>query len=270
MRAALYARVSSEEQLDNWSISAQKHEFEQHCNQKDWMPVRLYVEEGKSARSDSIEKRPQFKRLLEDCKKREFDVVVVHSLDRWSRNLRVTLESFKQLADHGLAFVSITESIDYSTPEGKLFIAMLGAFAQYFSDSLAKHTSKGMKERVMNGFQNGDVPFGYQRCNDDCPSDHKGKVHIVPVEAEAVKKIFHYYAAGGWSLSKLAAWLNEQEFRTRNKRELKSGDGKSVVGPRPFTLYSVRWLLHNPFFTGQVRLDRLGTKTNYTKGLMKL
>jgi len=253
MKAALYARVSSEEQLDNWSISAQKHEFEQHCNQKGWLTSRVYIEEGKSARSDSIERRPQFKRLLEDCKKREFDVVVVHSLDRWSRNLRVTLESFKQLADYGLAFVSITESIDYSTPEGKLFIAMLGAFAQYFSDSLAKHTSKGMKERVMNGFQNGDVPFGYQRCNDDCPVEHKGRVHIVPAEAEAVRKIFQYYAAGGWSLSKLAAWLNEQEFRTRNKRELKCGNGESVTGPRPFTLYSVRWLLHNPFFTGRVR-----------------
>jgi DNA invertase Pin-like site-specific DNA recombinase len=252
MKAALYARVSSEEQLDNWSISAQKHEFEQHCKQKGWLTSKVYVEEGKSARSDSIEKRPQFKRLLEDCKKRDFDIVVVHSLDRWSRNLRVTLESFKHLADHGIAFVSITESIDYSTPEGKLFIAMLGAFAQYFSDSLAKHTSKGMRERVMNGLQNGDVPFGYQRCNDDCPAEHKGKVHIVPAEAEAVKTIFQFYATGGWSLSKLAAWLNEQGFRTRNKHEIQSGDGKLVAGPRPFTLYSVRWLLHNPFFTGRV------------------
>ncbi len=253
MRAALYARVSSEEQLDNWSISAQKHEFEQHCNQKGWQTARVYIEEGKSARSDSIDKRPQFKRLLEDCKKRDFDVVVVHSLDRWSRNLRVTLESFKQLADYGLAFVSITESIDYSTPEGKLFIAMLGAFAQYFSDSLAKHTSKGMKERVMNGLQNGDVPFGYERCKEDCPAEHHGKIHTVPSEAEAVRKLFQFYAGGNWSLSKLAAWLNEQGFRTRNKKELFEPDGTSVNGPRPFTLYSVRWLLHNRFFVGKVK-----------------
>ena len=132
LRAALYARVSSEEQIDNWSISAQQHEFEQLCRDKGWKVVKIYIEEGKSARSDSIEKRLQFKRLLEDCRKRDFDVVVVHSLDRWSRNLRVTLESFKQLADYGIAFVSITENIDYSTPEGKLFIAMLGAFAKVF------------------------------------------------------------------------------------------------------------------------------------------
>jgi DNA invertase Pin-like site-specific DNA recombinase len=151
MKAILYARVSTEEQLDNWSISAQIREFEQHCAAKGCQNGAVYKEEGISAHSDSIEKRPQFRRLLDACQKKAFDVVVVHSLDRWSRNLGVTLESFKHLADHGIAFSSITENIDYSTPEGKLFIAMLGAFAQYFSDSLAKHTTKGMKERAING-----------------------------------------------------------------------------------------------------------------------
>jgi site-specific DNA recombinase len=252
MRAILYARVSTEEQLEGWSVAAQIREFEAHCQQKDWENVGIYTEEGKSARSDSIDKRPQFRRLLGDCEKGIFDVVVVHSLDRWSRNLRVTLESFKQLADQRIAFSSITENIDYSTPEGKLFIAMLGAFAQYFSDSLAKHTSKGIKERVMNGLPNGDIPFGYRRHDNDDPAEQEGHVYIVPKEAEAVKKIFQYYAGGGWSLSRLAAWLNERGFRTRNKHQLKDGSGQTVTGPRPFSLYSVRWLLHNPFFIGKV------------------
>ena len=254
-RAVLYARVSSEEQLDTWSIPAQKREFEDLCHQKGWQPVRFYSEEGFSARWDSIDRRPQLKRLLDDCRKREFDVVVVHSLDRWSRNLRVTLESFKHLAEQNTAFVSITENIDYSTPEGKLFIAMLGAFAQYFSDSLAKHTSKGIKERAMNGLHNGDVPFGYERCTTDCPAGEKGhwgKIHVVEKEAAAVRSIFELYAGGGWSLSSLAAWLNEQGFRTRNKHKMVGPDGQLISGPRPFTLYSVRWLLHNPFFTGRI------------------
>jgi DNA invertase Pin-like site-specific DNA recombinase len=108
LRAILYARVSDESQIDTWSIPAQKREFNDSCKQKNFQPMEIYCEEGVSAHSDSIEKRPQFKRLLEDCKKHVFDVVVVHSLDRWSRNLRVTLESFKQLAESGIAFVSIT------------------------------------------------------------------------------------------------------------------------------------------------------------------
>jgi site-specific DNA recombinase len=253
MRAVLYARVSTEEQLESWSVPAQKREFEDYCKQKGWDNGGVYSEEGKSARSDAIDKRPQFRCLLADCEKRIFDVVVVHSLDRWSRNLRVTLESFKHLADHGLAFSSITENIDYSTPEGKLFIAMLGAFAQYFSDSLAKHTSKGMKERVMSGLPNGDIPFGYRRHDPDNPAEQKGHIYIIPAEAEAVRKVFQYYAAGGWSLSSLAAWLNKQGFRTRNKRPLKDGNGRPATGPRPFSLYSVRWILHNPLYAGLVK-----------------
>jgi site-specific DNA recombinase len=196
MKAILYARVSTEEQLDNWSVSAQIREFERYCEDKGWQNGGVYKEEGKSARSDSIEKRTQFRRLLDDCRKKAFDIVVVHSLDRWSRNLGVTLQSFKHLADQGIAFSSITENIDYSTPEGKLFIAMLGAFAQYFSDSLAKHTTKGMKERALNGLPNGDIPFGYRRANKDDSIEKEGHIYIVPDEAEAVKKIFQFYSTG--------------------------------------------------------------------------
>lgn len=253
MRAAAYIRVSSESQVDNWSIPAQKRELEEYCQQKSWQLVRMYSEEGLSAHSDSIEKRPLFRKLLDDCKKGEFEVILVHSLDRWSRNLRVTLETFKILADSRIAFVSITENIDYSSPEGRLFVAMLGAFAQYYSDSLSKHTSKGMKQRAVSGLQNGDVPFGYQKCTEDCAHEHKGEVHFVEREAEAVKRLFELYAIGGWSLSRLADWLNEQGFRTRNKKNLMQADGSLSAGPRPFTLYSVRWLLHNPFFCGKVR-----------------
>ena len=152
-----------------------------------------------------------------------------------------------------MAFVSITENIDYSSPEGRLFIAMLGAFAQYFSDSLAKHTSKGMKERAMSGFHNGDVPFGYERCSGKCGTRHKGGIHVVSGEAEAVRELFQSYACGGSSLSMLAGRMNERGFRTRNKHVLSDGDGAPVSGPRAFTLFSVRGILHNPFYTGRVK-----------------
>ena len=252
MKAVLYSRVSDESQVDSWSLDAQKHEFAEYCRQKTWQSVEIYCDEGISAHSDSIAKRHQFRRLLDDCKKHNFDVVVVHSLDRWSRNLGVTLESFKRLAESGITFVSITENIDYTTPEGKLFIAMIGAFAQYFSDSLAKHTSKGLKERALSGLPNGDIPFGYRRADLDNSSNRKRQIYAVPEEADAVKQIFKMYAGGGHSLASIASWLNEKGFLTRNKRELKNGSGDTVNGPRPFTLYSVRWIIHNPFYTGKV------------------
>ncbi len=252
LRAVLYARVSDESQVDTWSLDAQRHEFHNLCQNKEWQPSHIYSEEGVSAHTDSIQKRPQFKQLFEDIKKGTFDVVVVHSLDRWSRNLGITIESFKQLAKAGIAFVSITENIDYSAPQGRLSSNILGAFAEYFSDSLSKHTSKGMKERALSGRPNGDIPFGYRRIPADKVSGKKDEIFIEPKEAEAVKYLFQTYAAGGQSLASLAVWLNGQGFLTRNKRELKDGSGNVVTGPRPFTLYSVRWILHNPFYIGKV------------------
>jgi site-specific DNA recombinase len=64
MKAVLYARVSSEEQVDNWSLSAQKREFTEFCQKKGWHVAGIFYEEGISAHTDSIESRPQFMRIL--------------------------------------------------------------------------------------------------------------------------------------------------------------------------------------------------------------
>ena len=138
MRAVAYLRVSSVSQIDGHSLDAQERLFRELCKNRGWEPVRVYREEGRSAHVESITRRPVFKKLLDDAAKDQFDVVV-HTLDRWSRNLKVTLESLTILGKHNVGLVSITENIDYSRPEGMLFTQMLGAFAQYFSESLGKH-----------------------------------------------------------------------------------------------------------------------------------
>ena len=248
MRAVGYVRVSSDQQVDNYSIPAQRREVEEFCSAKGWSLTAIYSEEGFSARSESLDKRPEIKRLLQDCKKGLFDVVVVHSLDRWSRNQLVTLQTFKLLGQHSVAFTSITENIDYSTPEGTLFLSLLGGFSQYFSDSLARHTSKGIKQRAVSGLHNGSAPFGYIKC--DCC---EATLHTDPKESEAVRKMFELYASGSWSLRRIAGWLNDQGFRTRNTKRMQGPDGSVVSGPRRFTIASVRWILHNSFFTGKVK-----------------
>jgi DNA invertase Pin-like site-specific DNA recombinase len=131
MRAVAYIRVSSASQVEGHSLDAQEKLFYELCRNRGWEAVRVYREEGRSAHHESAKKRPVFRHLMEDASKDLFDTVVVHTLDRWSRNLRVTLESLSTLAQHNVALVSITENIDYTTPQGRLFIQMLGAFAQY-------------------------------------------------------------------------------------------------------------------------------------------
>jgi DNA invertase Pin-like site-specific DNA recombinase len=157
--------------------------------------------------------------------------------------------------------VSITENIDYSTPQGKLFTQMLGSFAQYYSDSLGTHVSKGLSQRAIEGKHTGGLAFGYQSCwaeaNGErkrrCRTEHPGGVHLHEGEGGAVREMFSRYATGTTTLAELAAWLNAEGYRTRNTKRLPDGDGKLVAGPRLFTTASVRGVLHNAFYTGIVR-----------------
>ena len=260
-KAVAYIRVSDLSQVEGHSLDAQERLFMELCKARGWTFVKVYREEGKSAHSDSIRKRPVFKQLLGDSANNQFDVVVVHTLDRWARNLRVMLESIATLASHNVALVSITENIDYSTPQGMLFTQMLGSFAQYFSDSQGTHVSKGLGQRAIEGRHTGGIPFGYESCWREsggerklkCEPEHPGGVHLHPEEGPAVRDLFRRYSAGTVTLAKLASWLNDQGFRTRNTKKLPDGSGNLVAGPRMFTSASVRHILHNPFYMGRIR-----------------
>ncbi len=261
MRAVAYLRVSSASQVDGHSLDAQARLFNELCKSRDWQAVDVYREEGRSAHVESINKRPVFKQLLEDAATGKFDAVVVHTLDRWSRNLVVTLESLKILAQNDVGLISITENIDYSTPQGRLFIQMLGGFAEYFSGSLGTHVSKGQGERARGGRHLGGIPFGYRSCWSgkdgqrvlQCDPEHAGGVHQIEDEGRAVKQLFERYARGNATTASLAIWLNEQGFRTRNTKRLPTPDGDETSGPRFFTNASVRVILHNPFYSGMVK-----------------
>ena len=124
MRAVAYIRVSSQDQVDGHSLKAQERLFLELCQTRGWEPVGIYREEGRSAHSDSIAKRPVVRQLLDDAAQGKFDGVVVHPLDRWSRNARIALESLATLARNNVALASITENIEYSTAHGKLLMAI--------------------------------------------------------------------------------------------------------------------------------------------------
>ena len=143
---------------------------------------------------------------------------------------------------------------------------MLGSFAQFFSDMLGTHVSKGLDERANQGLHTGAIPFGYESCwikehgerNPRCDSEHPGGIHLVRAEASAATEMFSRYATGATTLNRLAEWLNDDGFRTRNTRKLVEPDGTVTQGPRLFTNASVRGILHNPFYAGLVKhRDRL-------------
>ncbi len=150
-RAAVYHRVSSEEQVEGYSLDAQQRATQAYCEAHDWEVVREYRDEGKSAWTDDLAKRPAFARMIADAEAGRLDVVVVHKLDRFSRNLMVTLETLHRLKASGVGFVSISESMDFTNPIGQVVLATLAAFAEYYSANLSAETKKGKAERKKQG-----------------------------------------------------------------------------------------------------------------------
>src|SRR5215213_2620974 len=168
-RAALYVRVSSEEQVEGYSLEAQVRSGRLYGDAHGWEITEIYRDEGKSARTDDLSRRPAFQQLLADAEAKHFDVIVVHKLDRFSRNLRVTLETLERLQSWGVGFVSISEQMDFTTPIGKVVLATLAAFAQYYSDNLSLETKKGKAERKAQGLYNGILPFGLKKNSGGLP-----------------------------------------------------------------------------------------------------
>jgi site-specific DNA recombinase len=96
-RAAGYVRVSDESQVDGHSLDAQRSEIARWCERTGYQLVAIYADEGVSAYSKSIEKRPQLMQLLNDADAGTFDIAVVHTLDRWSRRSAVMSQSLERL-----------------------------------------------------------------------------------------------------------------------------------------------------------------------------
>jgi len=226
---------------------AQRRAFQALCQGRGWTAGYEYLEEGKSARTEDINKRPMFKQMMADALARKFDVVVVHKLDRFSRNLRITLEYFDKLMKAGVAFVSISEQMDFTTPSGKVHLALLGAFAQYYSDNLSQETKKGWTERKAQGYYCGLLPFGAMLPSEskgestDNNEQHKQK-RIVPIpdpgNYPGLVMAFEL-AAQGKSDRDIALALNSGSYRTTGNR-----------GHNLFSKDTVRGMLANRFYQG--------------------
>ncbi len=247
LKAALYARVSSEEQVEGYSIDAQLRAFRQLCESKQWTPYREYVEEGKSARTENINKRPVFKQAMTDGLDRQYDVLVVHKVDRFSRKLRITLEYFDKLAKADVGFVSITEQMDFSSPWGKFALSMLGGLAELYSDNLSQETKKGWNERRDQGLYRGTLPFGATKGSDGVPVpdmlERSGAIdqqEAMVRNYEGLKSAFEL-GSQGKSDKAVAIALNAMGYRTTGTH-----------GSRPFSKDTIKDILKNRFYLGYI------------------
>ncbi len=226
-----YIRVSTEDQTQGYSLDAQRAEIERFCERNGYSLDRLYADDGVSAHSDRIENRPQLRALLDDAELKRFDVVIVHTVDRWARNTGVQSQALQRLGTAGVGFVSVTENVDFSTPGGRLLLTVIGGVSEFFSDQLGVHVAKGQHQRAREGLNVGPVPFGYTVL------EPGGVASIEPTEADAVRTAFAMSAARRPN-GEIARWINSQGLNTRSGRM--------------FTPHSVRDLLRCRFYVGVV------------------
>jgi len=233
LRVAAYLRVSDPSQVEKYSLDAQRADIKRWCKRHGYELVRVYTEEGKSARTERIDRRPKLVALLGDATADQFDIVVVHMIDRWSRNVGVQRQALQMLGDAGVGFASVMEDFDFTTPSGKLMLTMIGGVAEFFSDQLGAHVSKAQRYRASIGMPVGPIPFGYDVI------EPGGVPQMVGKEVAVVRQIFER-RSNGESTGTIASWVNSQGFKTRKGGIFTSHTIKDMLGCR-FYLGIVRY-----------------------------
>ena len=120
LRVVLYARFSSDNQRSE-SIDAQVRAMKKYCKDRKYKIINIYTDEARSATTD---KRPSFQKMIADCRLHNFDAVIVHKLDRFSRNRYDSAMYKRELRKNGVKLYSVLENLDDS-PESVMMEAML-------------------------------------------------------------------------------------------------------------------------------------------------
>lgn len=204
-RVALYIRVSSKDQTENYSMSVQAKRLKEHCKEKNYL-YRIYRENGESGFDTN---RPQFQKLLQDAFMGKFDLVIVDKIDRLCRNLCDLTQIHKIFDELGIGIKSLSEPIDTTNHMGKYFLYQLGMFAEMERDWFRERSKKGREARFKEGkWKGGTTPFGYSY------NQKIGKLEINETEANAVKLIFKKYSELK-NIKLVSNFLNDNNIQTR-------------------------------------------------------
>ena len=222
-KAALYARYSSDNQRSE-SIDAQLRAMQNYCQQNHILIVETYIDEAKSATTDH---RPSFQKMIADSKYHQFNIILVHKLDRFARNRYDSAVYKRELKKNGVSVYSVLENLDDS-PESIMMESVLEGMSEYYSQNLAREVMKGMRETALQcKHTGGKPPLGY-----DLNAD--GKLIINQGEAELVQQIFKMYL-GNYSYSKMAEVLNKKGYRTKTGSLFRKNSFYSILRQEKYT-----------------------------------
>ena len=163
LKAALYIRVSTAQQVEGDSLEEQESELRKFCDFRQFQIHQIYIEKGRSGKNTQ---RPEYQKLLKDIEAKKIQTVIVKKLDRLSRSLLDFESLILLMQTHGVEFISLRESFDTTTAMGKAMLRVALVFAQLEREQTAERISDVMQYRASLGLHNGGhTPFGYTCVN---------------------------------------------------------------------------------------------------------
>ncbi|MCL2106084.1 MAG: recombinase family protein [Oscillospiraceae bacterium] len=234
MKTGIYVRVSTEEQAqEGFSIRGQEQKLKDYALIKDWTIYKIYADEGISGKN--ITERPAVNELILDIKAGHVKNVLVFKIDRLTRSTADLLYLVDLFNQHDCAFNSLMESIDTQTASGRMFLKIIGIFAEFERENIIERVKLGNERKVKEGYTLGGrrVSYGYDR--------PKGQEIQTINEAEAfiVRDIFEMYVRQGMSITAIARVLNLRGIPTKEAST--------------WTNSQVKDILTNPSYIGKVR-----------------
>lgn len=230
-RVAAYVRVSSGKDAQLHSLSAQISYYNNYIGGRgDWELAGIYADE---AMTGTKENRPEFQKLLADCRARKIDMVIAKSITRLARNTVTLLETARELKSLMIDIYFEKENIHTLSTDGELMLTLLASFAQEESRSASENVKWRIRKNFEQGIPSGGSMLGY-RFKD-------GTLQVVREEAEIVKQIFDDFLSGMGALS-IAKKLNRLNVPTKHGA--------------PWSKNSIKTILKQDKYTGSLLLQK--------------
>lgn len=202
---AAYARVSGGKDAQLHSLSTQISYYNNYIGSRgDWMLAGIYADE---ALTGTKENRPEFQKLLEDCRAGKIDMVITKSITRFARNTVTLLATVRELKALEIDVFFEKENIHTLSADGELMLTLLASFAQEESRSVSENQKWRIRKLFEKGYSTYIDMYGYRF--------EENTLKIVPEEAEVVRQVFTDYLSG-MGKTAIAKKLNRQKIPTKS------------------------------------------------------
>ena len=241
----LYTRVSTEMQVDGYSLEAQEDHLRKAADLHDLKVIKVFSDEGKSGKN--VTGRPEYQemmRRIQNDNEDGVDYVLVYKLSRFGRNAADVLANLQIMQDYGVNLYSVEESIDSAGAAGKLMISVIAAVAEIERENIRVQTMAGREQKARDGRWNGgQAPYGY--------AIKDGALVINDTEAELIRLIYDKFLNTNLGLNGVAKWLNDNNIRKRTRQ-----NGKYTRISARF----VKGVIDNPVYKGMIAYGRQRTE----------